>query len=58
MPDASLDPEINKRDLCPPRSSQPPRGQTPLEASVLGCDGCGAVAEPPESLTRAPVLEG
>ena len=33
MPDASLDPEINKRDLCPPRSSQPPMRQTPLEAS-------------------------
>lgn len=60
VPDASLDPEINKRDLCPARSPQPPRGHPPprKQASVLGCDGCGAVAEPPGSPTRPQFLKG
>ena len=60
VPDASLDPEINKIDLCSPRSSQPPRGQPHpwKQESVLGCDGCGAVPEPPGSPTRPQFLEG
>lgn len=43
VPDASLDPEINKIDLCPPRSSQPPRGQPHPGSKQASWDVMGVV---------------